>query len=77
MGGIAMRNIFYVDREMCGGESLPADFDLEEFCEILQGKLSDVEVLPVVDLADRAFNRCPDLVSESVFFEALGEYYHR
>jgi len=62
---------------MCGGESLPADFDLEEFCEILQGKLSNVEVVPVDDLAERALNRCSDLVSESIFYEALGEYYHR
>jgi hypothetical protein len=72
-----MRNIFYVDREMCGGDGLPQDFDLEEFCEILQGKLSDVEVVPMTDSSDRAVNRCPDLVSEAVFYEALGEYAHR
>ena len=62
---------------MCGGESLPEDFDLEEFCELLQGKLCDVEVVPVIDPEDRAFNRCPDLVSDAVFLEALGEFYHR
>ena len=30
-----MRLIFYVDWAMCGGQELPADFDLEDFCEVL------------------------------------------
>lgn len=30
-----MKQIFYVDSAMCGGEELPADFDLEDFCEVL------------------------------------------
>lgn len=72
-----MRNIFYVDREMCGGDSLPEDFDLDEFCEVLQGKLCGVEVVPVSDPDQEAYNRDPDLVSDNVFHEALGEYYHR
>jgi hypothetical protein len=72
-----MRKIFYVDLAMCGGDELPSDFDLEEFCEVLQGKLPDVEVIPVTDSDGKAYNRCPSLVSDSIFCEAMGEYYHR
>lgn len=72
-----MRKIYYVDRTMCGGEELPDDFDLDEFCEKLQGKLADVEVVPVPDETDASTNRDPFLVSPSVFDEALGEYLHR
>ena len=72
-----MRKIFYVDLEMCGGEILPEDFDLEEFCERLQGKLPDVEIVPVMDPSEKAFNRDAHLVSEGVFNEAMGEYCHR
>ena len=72
-----MRKLFYVDREMCGGRDLPPDFDLEEFCEVLQGKLGDVEVVPVIEEGERAHNRSAGLVSDSVFLEALGEYCHR
>ena len=32
-----MKQIFYVDSAMCGGEGLPVDFDLEDFCEVLAG----------------------------------------
>ncbi len=42
---IDMRKLFFVDREMCGGENLPAEFDLEDFCEVLQGKVSEVEIV--------------------------------
>ena len=62
---------------MCGGEELSADFDLEDFCEVLQGKLSGVEVVPVTDANERAVNRDPSLVPDTVFTEALGEYCHR
>ncbi len=75
-----MRKIFYVDMAMCGGDTLPDDFDLEEFCEVLQGKVpGDVEVVPVAGpvTSESAMNRDPWLVSDSVFHEALGEYYHR
>jgi hypothetical protein len=72
-----MRKIFYVDQNMCGGEELPADFDLEDFCEVLQGKVPEVEVVPVVDPGEHALNLDASLVSASVFDEALGEYYHR
>ena len=34
-----MRQIYFVDLAMCGGDNLPDDFDLEEFCEVLQGKV--------------------------------------
>jgi hypothetical protein len=73
-----MRKIFYVDLSMCGGESLPVDFDLEDFCEVLQGKVSgDVEIVPVTRVEGASVNRDPFLVSDAVFREALGEYYHR
>ena len=72
-----MRKIFYVDWAMCGGEELPADFDLEDFCEVLQGKVPEVEIVPVTDPKEPALNRDTHLVSQHVFDEALGEYYHR
>jgi len=72
-----MRLIFYVDLAMCGGEELPGDFDLEDFCEVLQGKLPGVEVVPVTDEHDSAVNRDALLVPDTVFTEALGEYCHR
>lgn len=72
-----MRRLFYVDREMCGGDELPPDFELEDFCEVLQGKLDNVEVVPVTEPNESAINRDPNLVLESVFLEALGEYLHR
>lgn len=71
-----MRKLFFVTREMCGGDSLPADFDLEEFCERLQGKVSDFEIVPANDLAGAA-NQSPDLLSPHLLNEALGEYYPR
>lgn len=72
-----MRNIYFVDWMMCGGEELPEDFDLEEFCEVLQGKPSGVEIVPLLDTKERALNRDPLLVPQSVFTEALGEYCQR
>ena len=72
-----MRLLFYVDREMCGGDDLPAEFELDDFCEVLQGKLAAVEIVPVSDPGDHARNRDPKLVPQSVFLEALGEYLHR
>jgi hypothetical protein len=69
-----MRKMFYVDRAMCGGDNLPDDFDLEEFCEVLQGKLQDdVEIVPV-SREGTAVNRDGTIVSQTVFLEALGEY---
>ncbi|MEN9675054.1 MAG: hypothetical protein RIS76_950 [Verrucomicrobiota bacterium] len=75
--GTPMKRLFYVDREMCGGDDLPPEFDLDDFCEELQGKLADVEVVPVSDPDAPSANRDHDLVRESVFLEALGEYLHR
>ena len=69
--------MFYVDWAMCGGEELPQDFDLEEFCEVLQGKVPELEIVPVTDQKERAINLDPSLVSTAVFDEALGEYCHR
>jgi hypothetical protein len=72
-----MKKIFNVDWAMCGGEELPQDFDLEDFCEVLQGKVPDVEIVPVADPKERALNLDTHLVSQQVFDEALGEYCHR
>ena len=72
-----MRQLFYVDWAMCGGEELPGDFDLDDFCEVLQGKLPGVEVVPVNDVRERAINLDSHLVPDTVFTEALGEYCHR
>jgi hypothetical protein len=73
-----MRKLFYVDAAMCGGEELPPDFDLEDFCEVLQGKLTDIEIVPVTDSLDGAkgLNPAPGLVSDAILNEALGEYWH-
>jgi hypothetical protein len=68
-----MRKLFFVSREMCGGENLPADFDLEEFCEKLQGKVSDGEVVPMED-SGAIVNRTA-VISDRLISEALGEYY--
>lgn len=71
-----MRKLFYVDLEMCGGESLPAEFDLEEFCEVLQGKIPDVEIVPATGAFEKAINPNPHLVHPHLINEALGEYCH-
>lgn len=72
-----MRPLFYVDWAMCGGEELPGEFDLEDFCEVLQGKVPGVEIVAVTDPQEEAVNRDPDLVPPAVFDEALGEYCQR
>ena len=72
-----MRKIYYVDWARCGGEELPGDFDLEEFCEVLQGKVPELEIVPVLDPQERATNLDPLLVPDTVFTEALGEYCQR
>ncbi len=73
-----MRKIYYVDLTMCGGDSLPDEFDLEEFCEVLQGKVADdVEIVAVPHAAAAEMNRDSSLVDSAVFLEALGEYCHR
>jgi hypothetical protein len=73
-----MRKIFYVDMGMCGGESVPEDFDLEEFCEVLQGKVqADIEIVAVAETTGAAMNLDPALVTDHIFHEALGEYCHR
>ena len=74
----AMKKIYYVDLSMCGGEELPSDFDLEEFCEKLQGKLPDIEIVAAGDSLEgaRGLNADPHLISDSIMNEALGEYWH-
>lgn len=70
-----MRKIYYVDLHMCGGDWLPQEFNLEEFCEVLQGKVEpQIEIVPVPDPEDHPTNFDDTLVSDSVFHEAMGEY---
>ena len=69
-----MKKLFFVTREMCGGDFLPADFDLEEFCERLQGKVSDMEIMPADDAAGLN-NGVGQVLSQHLINEALGEYY--
>jgi hypothetical protein len=69
-----MRKLFLVDRDMCGGENLPPDFDLEDFCEVLQGKVTDVEIVPA-DGFHEITNRDRNLVDTHILEEAIGEYY--
>lgn len=71
-----MRKLFFVDLEMCGGENLPGDFNLEDFCEVLQGKVTDVEIVPDFD-ANWGRNGDSALLPPHVFSEALGEYCRR
>ena len=68
-----MRNLFFVDLEMCGGENLPADFNLEDFCEVLQGKVSDIEIIPAFEL-ELGRNADKNVLPPHAFAEALGEY---
>ena len=72
-----MKKLYYVTSSMCGND-LAEDFDLDDFCEVLQGKLDeDVEVVAVEEDEGSSGNLDPDLVSDAIFSEALGEYYHR
>jgi len=74
---VTMKKLYYVTPSMCGGD-LPEDFDLDDFCEVLQGKLDeDVEVVAINEEDLPSDNMDPDLVSEAIFNEAMGEYYHR
>jgi hypothetical protein len=68
-----MRKLFFVDKKMCGGENLPADFDIEDFCEVLQGKVSDVEIVPA-DGFSVIENQDDTVVHQHLIEEALGEY---
>ena len=69
---MSMRKLFFVDLDMCGGECLPAQFDLEDFCEVLQRKVADVEIVPASGA--RGMNRSKTVLAPHVFDEALGEY---
>jgi hypothetical protein len=50
------------------------DFDLEEFCRVLQSVVPKVEVVPVTDRTERARNPDPTLVSETDFNRAITQY---
>lgn len=71
-----MRKIFIVNREMCGEAGLSEDFDLEDFCERLQGKISDVEIVPA-EAASGVSNASGRLIGPQLIHQALGEYYPR
>jgi len=58
-------------------DGLPPGFDLEEFCEVLQGRVPDLEVVPVMDPKQKAQNLDPTLVDDTVFREALTSYLRR
>jgi hypothetical protein len=68
-----MKKLYFVDLEMCGGENLPADFNLEDFCEVLQGKVSDIEIVPVHE-SNQGRNTDRNVLPAHAFVEALGEY---
>lgn len=68
-----MRKLFFVDKKMCGGENLPADFNIEDFCEVLQGKVTDMEIVPG-DGFQMLENKDDRLVDRHLIEEALGEY---
>jgi hypothetical protein len=68
-----MTKLFFIDRKACGGEDLPPEFDLEDFCEVLQGKVSDVEIVPATGFS-YITNRGNRVVEKHVIEEALGEY---
>jgi hypothetical protein len=68
-----MTKLFFIERNACGGDDLPPDFDLEDFCEVLQGKVSAVEILPATGFSYIS-NRDERLVDKHIIEEALGEY---
>jgi hypothetical protein len=68
-----MTKLFFIDQNACGGDDLPPGFDLEDFCEVLQGKVSDIEILPATGFSYIS-NRDERVVDKHVIEEALGEY---
>ena len=68
------RTPFYVDLDMCGGELFLEDFDLEEFCGVLQRVVPKLRIIPVLDRSQRAQNPDPTLVSEAAFNKAITQY---
>ena len=67
-----MRKLFFVDLAMCGGDSVPGHFDLEDFCEVLQRKAPEVEIVPAPDA--NGLNRETQILGPHAFDEAFGEY---
>lgn len=65
---------FYVDLDMCGGELFLEDFDLEQFCQVLQRLVPGIRIVPVLDSTRHARNPNPTLVSQSVFDAAITKY---
>ena len=59
---------------MCGGEMFLEDFDLEEFCAVLQRVVPKVRIIPVSDRSQHAHNLDPNLVSEAAFNQAVTRY---
>lgn len=70
------RTRYYVDIDMCGGE-LFENFNLYEFCELLQELVPAIEVVPVLNRTCRPVGTHQDLVSPSTFDQALVNYYRQ
>ena len=73
----AMRPISHINLERCGGEHRPPEIDLEGFCEVLQGKVPEIDVTATSESWCFELNRTPSLIPDSIFQEALGEYLRR
>lgn len=65
---------YYVDLDKCGGELFLEDFDLIDFCGVLQRVVPDVEIVPITDPGKHAHNPDPTLVSEAEFEAAIVQY---
>lgn len=50
------------------------DFDLGDFCRVLQRVVPHVEVVAVTDPSQRAQNANPKLVSKAAFEQAITQY---
>jgi hypothetical protein len=59
---------------MCGGETFLDDFDLTEFCAILQSLVPEIQVVPAPDPKNHPRNVQPPLVSADVFNKAVLRY---
>lgn len=70
------RTRYYVDIDMCGGE-LFENFNLYEFCELLQKLVPAIEVVPVLNQTCRPAGANQELVSPSTFDQALVHYYRQ
>jgi hypothetical protein len=68
------RKAFYVDVMICDDEELPAERDLERFCEMLQEEIPDVQVVSATVSRKGTKNLALSLVIDHVLNETLAEY---